>query len=400
MNTILYFGNDWFAENRTSSHHVARALAKEHSVYYIECPGLRAPKGSGRDLKKIVKKLWQFARGSRRVQANVTVQTLLQIPLHRFALVRWCNRALVKATLRWVMWRGGIRRPILWFVQPHLGFLIGNLGEELAVYYCIDDYAAFPHVNAEAVRALDDETTRKADLVFVASDTLLDGKLALNPNTHVSPHGVDVEHFARAQDPSLAVPADMAALPHPIVGFFGLIESWIDLELVDYLAEQRPNWSFVFLGRVAVPEAQVPSRPNIHFLGKRPYEDLPAYGKQFDAAIIPYRLTQQVMHANPIKLREYLALGKPVVSVSTPEIDKFADVVAIAESREEFLGELDRVLSEPARAAEIQRRMERVAGSGWETRVQEVLGVVRERVQAQREERGVRVGELASSVDG
>src|SRR4051812_6926851 len=93
---ILYFGNDWFAENRTSSHHIARWLAQGYRVYYIECPGLRAPKTTGRDLKKIWTKLTRFLAGSRPVGDNIEVRTLLQVPLHRFAAVRWFNRALAR----------------------------------------------------------------------------------------------------------------------------------------------------------------------------------------------------------------------------------------------------------------------------------------------------------------
>jgi glycosyltransferase involved in cell wall biosynthesis len=349
-------------------------------VYYIECPGLRAPGKSGRDLKKIGVKLLSFARGARPVSDTLTVRTLLQIPLHRFAVVRAFNRALVRSTIRWVMWRAGVRRPITWFVLPHLGYLIGRLGERLSVYYCIDDYAALPGVDPVAVRTMDEQTTRRADLVFIASDTLLEAKRRLNPATHVSPHGVDLKHFGRSQDDGLQTPADAAALGRPVVGFFGLVERWIDLDLIDYLAECRPGWTFLLIGRVAVPEDQVPRRPNIHYLGRRPYEHLPAYGKQFDAAIIPYRLTQQVLHANPIKLREYLAMGKPIVSVSTPEIDKYADVVEIARSPEEFLSKLDAVLARPLSPAEVRSRMDRVASESWDARLLNVMDVVGRRL--------------------
>jgi glycosyltransferase involved in cell wall biosynthesis len=377
---ILYFGNDWFAENRTSSHQLARCLARDHRVYYIECPGLRAPKNSGRDFQKIAAKLCRFFQGTKAVSDRLRVRTLLQLPLHRFAAVRRLNGLLLRATLSWLMWREGIRRPISWFMLPHLCSLVGRLGECVSVYYCIDDYAALPDVDEAAVGAMDDETTRRADLVFVASDTLLEQKRRLNPHTHVSPHGVDFDHFAQAQDEGLALPADTAHLPRPVVGFFGLIERWIDLDLVNYLAEQRPAWSFVMLGRLAVPEEVLPRRANLHFLGKRPYEQLPAYGKQFDAAIIPYRLTRQALHANPIKLREYLAMGKPVVSVSTPEIDKFADVVEIGRTHEEFLAKLDAVLARAPQAGEVQRRMARVAGGSWDARLRDVLGRIEERL--------------------
>jgi glycosyltransferase involved in cell wall biosynthesis len=380
---ILYFGNDWSAENRTSSHHIARWLARGHKVYYIECPGLRAPKTSGRDFKKIGTKLARFVRGPRKVPEGLEVWTLLQVPLHRFGLVRRINRGLMRAALRWLMWSRKVRNPITWFMLPHLAPLVGTLGERLSVYYCIDDYSALPDVNEEAVRAMDEETTRKADLVFVASKTLLAAKRRLNPDTHVSPHGVDVEHFARARDGQTGQgPADTAGLPRPIIGFFGLIEKWIDLGLVNYLAEQRPEWTFLMIGRVAVGPDQVPRRPNLHFLGVRPYETLPDYGRQFDVAIIPYHLTRQVLHANPIKLREYLAMGKPVVSVATPEIEKYADVVRLARSREEFLAQLDAAVADRS-AAEVERRVARVAAESWDARLWSVLDVVASRLRDQ-----------------
>jgi glycosyltransferase involved in cell wall biosynthesis len=389
---ILYFGNDWFAENRTSSHQIARRLARHYRVYYVECPGLRAPKGSGRDLKKIWGKLVRFLRGVRPVEEWLKVCTLLQVPLHRFALVRRLNQLLILWTLRWLMMREGIRDPITWFMIPHLSPVVGRLGERLSVYYCIDDYAALPDVNEAAVRAMDEEMTRKADLVFVASDTLLGAKRRLNPSTYVSPHGVDFDHFARAQDGRLEPPPEVAQLPRPVVGFFGLIERWIDLDLVRYLAEQRPHWAFVMIGRVAVPDGEVPRRENIHYLGKRPYDLLPAYGKQFDAAIIPYRLTQQVLHANPIKLREYLAMGKPVVSVSTPEIDKYADLVEISHSREQFLANLDAVVARPASPEEVRKRMGRVAHESWEGRLRQVLETIHRRLGAATSLAGCRPG--------
>src|SRR5262249_23109902 len=141
----------------------------------------------------------------------------------------------------------------------------------------------------------------------------------------------------RAQQADLPVPEDVAGLQGPVVGFFGLIERFIDLELIDWLAEQRPSWQFVFVGRVAVPGESLPRRTNVHFLGQRPYEALPGYGKRFDVSIIPYRAGDWSFHANPIKLREYLAMGKPVVAVQTPQVQAFADVVEVAGNRAEFL---------------------------------------------------------------
>jgi glycosyltransferase involved in cell wall biosynthesis len=381
--TILYFGNDWAAENRTSSHHVARWLASRFRVVYVECPGLRAPKGTARDLRKVAAKLRLALAGPRRQPEGLDVQTLLQIPLHRFALVRAANRHLIRLSLRLLLARLGVRAPVSWFVVPHLAAVAGRLGERLCVYYCIDDYASLPDVDAAAVRAMDDEMTRRADLVFVASETLLEGKRRLNPETHVSPHGVDFDHFVRAQDPALPVPDDVARLPRPIVGFFGLVERWIDLGLVAWLADQRPAWTFLMIGRVAVPDAEVPRRPNVVYLGRRPYESLPAYGKVFSAALIPYHLTPQVMNANPIKLREYLAMGKPIVSVSTPEIDRFAAHVRIGRSREELLRALDAAVGAPLGPEQVAAQTALAATMTWDANLRRVM----ERVERHLERR-------------
>jgi len=374
--TILYFGNDWSGENRTSSHHVARWLAARYRVIYVECPGLRAPKGTGRDLRKLAAKLRLALAGPRPQPEGLSVQTLLQIPLHRFDWVRRANRELLRLSLKLLLRRLGVRAPVTWFVVPHLAGVVGRLGERLSVYYCIDDYASLPDVDADAVRAMDEELTRRADLVFVASDTLLARKSSLNPETYVSPHGVDYAHFVRAQDPALAIPDDIARLSRPIVGFFGLIERWIDLGMIEHLAERRPEWTFLMIGRVAVPD--VPARPNIVYLGARPYATLPSYGKAFAAAIIPYHLTPQVLHANPIKLREYLAMGKPIVSVSTPEIDKFAAHVRIGRSREEMLAHLDAAVGAGLTPSQIEAQTALASTMTWDANLRRVI----ERVEA------------------
>jgi glycosyltransferase involved in cell wall biosynthesis len=378
--TILYFGNVWAAENRTSSHHVARWLAAPYRVIYVECPGLRAPKATGRDLRKLLATVRLGLAGPRPQPEGLSVLTLLQVPLHRYAWIRRLNSELIRLRIRWLLWRLGVRDPITWFVAPHLAAVVGRLGERLSVYYCTDDYSSFPNVDAVAVRAMDEETTRRADIVFVTSETLKPGKERLNDDVHVAPHGVDVAHFSRARDPALPVPEDAASLPQPIVGFFGLIERWIDLETVGWLAEQRPGWTFLMIGRVAVPDADVPRRPNIVYLGRRPYEALPAYGKAFSVALIPYLPTPQVLHANPLKLREYLAMGKPIVSVSTPEIDKFAAHVRIGRTREEMLAHLDDAVARGLTPAQVEAQMALAATMTWDANIRRVVERVEERL--------------------
>jgi glycosyltransferase involved in cell wall biosynthesis len=277
----------------------------------------------------------------------------------------------------------GIREPILWFVVPHPSFMIDAVPHRAAIYYCIDDYAAHPGVDVAHITACDDLLTRRADHVFVAPPALVEGKRGINPATSFSPHGVDVELFGRAQSPATVVPPVAAALKGPVIGYFGLIAAWTDIELIEWLAVQRPQWNFLLVGHAHVSVEALQRLSNVTLVGAQPYESLPGWAKAFDVAIIPYRMNRQVKNANPLKLREYLATGKPVVTVPTPEVDRFSEVVRIAESREAYLAAIEASLQDVAPQA-VARRMDSVKAMSWESRAQETLQTVLSVVAAKR----------------
>jgi glycosyltransferase involved in cell wall biosynthesis len=271
---------------------------------------------------------------------------------------------------------------ISWFVVPHPGFLAGRLGERLCVYYCIDDYAAHPGVDQQVVTSLDKYLTRKADAVFVAPPAIVEAKKALNPHTTFSPHGVDSDHFARALDPATRIPEAAMQLPHPVIGFFGLVADWIDVDLIAFMARARPTWSFLLVGHVYADTSVLNGLKNVVMVGAQPYASLPNWAKSFDVAIIPYRDTQQVRHANPLKLREYLATGRPVVSTPNPEVERFREWVRIARTAPEFLEQVEAAL-EVESVASVEARMAVVRPMTWDARVQAVLDVVGVRVTEQ-----------------
>jgi glycosyltransferase involved in cell wall biosynthesis len=373
---IVYFGNDWYAENRTSSHHLATRLAAVTPLLYVDSPGMRAPQASGRDVRRGLRKLGAALRRPILIAPDLWHCTVPQLPFRRVPGVDLFNRIFGRWAVRRAMRALGTARYISWFVVPHPGFLARRLGEDLCVYYCIDDYAAHPGVDTAVIAARDSALTRCADLVFVAPPALLASKQASNARTHFSPHGVDVALFARAMDPATPLPEGAIGLQAPVVGYFGSIHEWIDLELVEWLARMRPQWTFLLVGHAATDVSALRALPNVKLVGAQPYRDLPAWAKAFDVAIIPYRRNRQVENANPLKLREYLATGKPIVSVSNAEIDRFARWVHIVEGRERFLAALEQAVHEdpPGAAAE---RMAAVAGQSWDNRVREVLDQVR-----------------------
>ncbi len=384
---IVYFGNDWFAENRTSSHHIARRLAGRTRLLYVDSPGMRAPSASGRDLKRIWRKVSQTFQRARRVEPGLWHCTVPQLPWRSIPVMGALNRWFGPWAVRRAMRDAGIRRAVLWFVVPHPAFMLDVLPRQLAVYYCIDDYASHPGVDVDAIRACDERLSRDADLLFVAPPALMPAKLELNPAARFSPHGVDVALFSQAQEDATAVPAAASALGRPVIGYFGLLAGWTDIELIAWLARQRPQWSFLLVGHAKVDLDALAGLTNITLAGPQPYESLPNWAKAFDVAIIPYRQNQQVRNSNPLKLREYLATGKPIVSVPTPEVDRFASLVRIANGREEFLAALEQALVDDD-PAQCRRRIEAVRGMSWDHRVEETLAVVasalRERETARR----------------
>ena len=371
---IVYFGNEWFAENRTSSHHIARRLATGATLLYVDSPGMRPPRASGRDFRRIWRKLSQAASRPSWVTPGLWHCTVPQLPWRGMPGIERLNRWFGAWAVRRAMRLVGIDRAILWFVVPHPSFMIDAVPHELAIYYCIDDYAAHPGVDSARISACDAELTRRADHVFVAPPALLESKKAVNTATSYSPHGVDVELFAQAQSPSTQVPAIAASLTRPVVGYFGLIAAWTDVELIEWLARARPDWSFLLVGHASVDVSALAKLPNVKMVGPQPYESLPGWAKAFDVAIIPYRLNQQVRNANPLKLREYLATGKPVVSVATPEIARFGDLVRVAIGQEAFLAAIETALNETD--VELRRkRMAAVRTMSWEHRAQVALQI-------------------------
>jgi glycosyltransferase involved in cell wall biosynthesis len=374
---ILYFGNDWAAENRTSSHHIAARLMAQHDVVYVDSPGMRAPVASGRDFKKIINKLRQLLSRPEPITGSAWRITIPQIPFRRLPMIDLINTWVSTWAVGRALKLSGFshKKIILWFAVPHPGYLVGKLKESYVVYYCIDDYAAHPGVDPIKIKALDDALTKSASRVFVAPPALVQAKLAMNATTLYSPHGVDAQMFGLASDPQTVVPSELADIKGPIIGYFGSVAPWIDIDLLAYVAAQNPDCTMVLIGHVATDVQALTNLPNVRMMGPKKYADLPKWAKAFSVVLIPYLKNQQVLNANPLKLREYLATGKPIVSVSNPEIAKFADVVAIADDKETF-SKLVRKAIESDDADGPQKRMAAVKDSTWDARVRDTLKIV------------------------
>ena len=211
----------------------------------------------------------------------------------------------------------------------------------------------------------------RSDLVVVSSSRLLETKLPHNRNTRLLLHGVDVDHFRSACSSDIAIPADCPALRHPVIGFFGLVADWVDLAVVRYLATARPEWDFLMIGEIRTDVSALRALPNVYLLGRRDYKSLPGYCKAFDVAILPFVVNELTLAANPLKLREYLAAGLPVVATPLPEVCKLASLVSTAHTPEDFLREIEASLANGKCGPDIatSRAMD---GHSWDARIEEL----------------------------
>ena len=378
---IICFAKDW-NEPKTSNNHVMEELAKRHRVLWVNSVATRTPNlASGNDLKKIGRKLREWFRGAIIIHDRLHVFTPISLPLPRSRLIQTLNRWLVCFSVRRVARHWGFQAPQFWTFLPNVGDLVGRLGESQVIYYCTDEWTGFTHLNPEYIRQKELELLQKADVVFVTSQKLYDSKCPHNAKTKLMPHGVNRALFAQALLPGLAIPSELAAirqtnLKAPIIGFYGNLYDWVDQELLAAIARARPAWSIVLIGKLMTDVTALHACPNIHLLGSRPYEELPAYCKGFAAGLIPYKTTdQRMLTVNPLKLREYLAAGLPVVSIEMPEVRSLLSAawltptdVSIATSPGEFIQRIENTIAADS-PLERERRSNLMKSESWAARV-------------------------------
>ncbi len=372
---IICFSNDWDGDP-LSKKHIMQRLAKRNRILWVNSLGNRNPTASAQDFKRVLKKLKDFARGSRRVENGIHVFSPLAIPFHGNAAARWINRRALRWALRRACRKLGFRNPITWTFVPASADVAGDLGERTLVYHCVDENSGFTGTDKAAITNLERRLMEKSDCVIVSSSPLLETKRQHNQNTFLVTHGVDVPHFRMACDLETEVPEDVKTLRRPVIGFFGLIADWVDLDLIRSLAHARPDWTFVLIGKVVTDTRALQSLKNVHFLGQKPYQLLPAYAKAFDIAILPFVMNELTLAANPLKLREYLAAGLPVVSSAIPEAEKLKHVLHVARDRAHFL-ELIRQIIESGKTGpqiSISRQMD---CESWDEKVEELSRILR-----------------------
>lgn len=261
-----------------------------------------------------------------------------------------------------------IEAPTLWYYTPMALEFSRHLPSSTIVYDCMDELSLF-HGAHEAIRDYERELLRRAHVVFTGGYSLWESKSLNHQNAHAFPSSVEAEHF-RAARGGLPQPSDQASIPHPRVGFFGVIDERFDRELLDGLAQMRPDLQFVMLGPVVkIDPASLPRRPNIHWLGQKTYKELPSYIAGWDVAAMPFARNDATRFISPTKTLEYLAAGRPVVSTTIRDVVRpygERGLVHIADTPEAFSHAIDLAMKQKHDAEWLAEVDELLSQTSWD----------------------------------
>ena len=363
-------------------------------VLYIENTGVRSP--GLRDASRVFSRLKHWAtalrsRGVREVSPNVYVSSPLVLPPFGPRWQRKVNRRLLLPSIKRIARDLGMRDPLLWTYLPTDNAMdliqLLRTSNSLQVYYCVADFAQLtPHV--EALRLSEETVVRTSDLVFTNCAELAGHCRQWSDDVYVFPPGVDLEAFPlsantngndrpdeieESHDPEFDA-VSLRLLPKPIIGYVGGLHRHVDFDLIAEMARARPKWSWVFVGPFQTAVEKLDGLSNVHLLGARPHNELVAYMRSFDVCIVPYIKSAYTDTVVPVKVNEYLAVGKPVVSTEIPTVREFNDrhnvLITAASRAEDFLQAIERSLQIPKDAATISRRREVAALADWQARLE------------------------------
>ena len=273
-------------------------------------------------LPRVARKLKSYAKLARTTPEGITVVSPAALPFFGSRASRAANRHLLSAQVGALARSRGLKNPILWIAIPTAVEMIGRMRESLVIYQVSDKYDAntMDHATDPAtIRRLHERALTAADIILYSGRKLLSEATHAQERSYLLEQAVDFEHWARVGSGELEVAAEVAKIPHPRIGYFGAIEPWlVDQELIKRASLERPLWHWIFIGNRS-RGLEIEDLPNVHFLPPVLYDELPRYATGFDVCVLPWETEQAfTSYGSAIKVREYLATGKPVVIAPLP----------------------------------------------------------------------------------
>ena len=370
---ICFGGEDWWYHHPHSKAHLMRKFARAgNRVIFVNSISMGLPALAHKDLlPRIKRKLRSYSKLARETEDGITVVSPASLPFFGTAAARNVNRRLLSLQIGKLARSRGLTKPILWIAIPTAAEMIGTLDETAVVYQVSDKYDAntMDHATDPAlIRRLHEHAIDAADLVFYSGRKLFNEATRGCERSYLLEQGVDYEHWRRVGEGTVAVAPEVANIPRPRIGYFGAIEPWlVDQELIRRAARERPEWQWIFIGNKS-RGLEIEGLPNTHFLPPVAYAELPSYAAGFDVCVLPWETDQSfTSYGSAIKVREYLATGKPVVIAPLPEYESMSDVLRIARSRDEFLRLVEEALQE--KDPELKTKRQAAVASGtWDAR--------------------------------
>lgn len=381
---ICFGGEDWWYHHPHSKNHLMRRFARAgNKVIFVNSISMGLPSLANKDLlPKIGRKLKSYAKLARETSEGITVVSPAALPFHGNASARRINQTLLKVQIGHLARQKGMSDPILWIAIPTAASLIGKLNESCVIYQVSDKYDANSEdhaVDPATIRQLHEYAIEKADIVLYSGKKLLSEATTGLEKSFLLEQAVDFDHWSRVVD--LEIAPEIAAIPRPRLGYFGAIEPWLmDQELIKRASVERPEWHWIFIGNLA-RGTDLADLPNVHFIPPVPYDDLPRYAAGFDVCVLPWETEHAfTSYGSAIKVREYLATGKPVVISPLPEYEPMADVLRIARTRDDFIRLIDDALTNdtPEKAA---LRQASVQNGTWDARAEWVSELIESKLR-------------------
>lgn len=373
---LCFGGEDWWYHNRGHCDmQMMRQFARYAPVLYVNSVVMRRPniREGAMFIKRVRRKLNSIGRGLQRIDARFAVYSPITAPVHHLPFARQLNQWFLLNQVRLTGTRAKLRKPLVWVNCPAAADAAIALRRRALVYQRTDRYEDYPGVDYEQVRRFDQRLKQHAELTFYSNRQLFEQERDACRKAVYVEHGVDYDHFADAapiEEPTIA------GLSRPIAGFFGGIDDHtFDAAFMLDVIKQTPEVSFVFIGNKSIDFSAFESQPNVATLPQQPYTDIPRFGAAFDVCLMPWRQNRWIEACNPIKLKEYLALGKPIVSTPFPELARFAELVEVAPTPTEFSAAIRRA-GQTNDAASAARRQAAVRSHSWEAKANQVLEAI------------------------
>lgn len=387
---IGFAGADWWYHNRAhSDFQILVRLARNHPVLIVNSIGMRMPMPgrTSRFLYKIWRKLKSVLRFLRRPDAslpNLYIFSPLPFPFYHNKTARRFNAWFLRQQVRAAAWWVGIRKPTIFITPPTAWPVVSKMDCRALVYNRSDKHRLFAESDQTYIEELESALFKHSDLILYVNGRLLrEESEQTGDRAHLLDHGVDLDLFRL--DGSAAEPTDLQSIPKPRIGFFGSLRSYmVDFPLLCHVARNIPEAQLVFIGDTQDSIEEFDGIENVHFLGFKEYAQVPHYGLHFDVALMPYRDNEWIRYCNPIKLKEYLALGLPTVSTDFPEAHRYQEHISIAKDADDFVAKIRHVLGKTADNGSRTALRQVVEHDTWDNRVDEFLTMLDDVTKPQR----------------